>query len=244
MLKTIMNFLCIVPVYNEDERLQELFKDIEKIKIIKKNLDFLIVNNGSTDLSKKIIINSNFKYIESDKNHGVGFALIEGFKYAQNNGYEAVIHLAGNGKMKPKEITKFTNKIENENFDFVNGSRFLPSGDYSTNPIQRIILIKILTTFISLIYNRKITDATCGFRAFKTQIFKNLITFLDNKKFYTYRYEYYTLGKILIEKNIKFTEVGVTMDYKKKNYSKIKPIIDWIPIISGWIGALLDGKKI
>ena len=244
MLETVMNFLCIVPVYNEEERLQELFKNIEKINDTKKNLDFLIFNNGSTDSSRKIILNSNFKFLESGKNYGVGFALIEGFKYAQKNGYEAVIHLAGNGKMKPEEIVRFTNKIENENFDFVNGSRFLPSGNYSTNPIQRVVLIKILTSFISLIYKKKITDATCGFRGFKTSLFKNLINFLDNKNFYTYKYEYYTLGKILIKKNIKFTEVGVTMDYRKKNYSKITPIIDWIPIISGWIGALLDGKKI
>ena len=215
-----MNFLCIVPVYNEEERLQELFRNIEKIDNTKKNLDFLIFNNGSTDSSRKIIINSNFKFIESNKNYGVGFALIEGLKYAQSNGYEAVIHLAGNGKMKPEEIIKFTNKLENENFDFVNGSRFLPTGDYSTNPIQRVFLIKILTSFISLIYKKKITDATCGFRAFKTNIFKNLINFLDNKNFYTYKYEYYTFGKILIDKNIKFTEVGVTMDYKKKKLLK------------------------
>ena len=130
-----------------------------------------------------------------------------------------------------------------KDFDFVNGSRFLPNGMYSTNPIQRIILIKILSKIISIIYKKKITDATCGYRAFKVNIFKELIKFVDKKEFYTYKYEYYSIGKILINKNIKFTEIPVTMDYTKKNYSKIKPIIDWWPIIFGWLQAFFDGKK-
>jgi len=46
-----------------------------------------------------------------------------------------------------------------------------------------------------------------------------------------------------ISKN-KSTEIPVTMNYPKKNYSKIKPVIDWIPIILGWIEARLDGKRI
>ena len=48
----------------------------------------------------------------------------------------------------------------------------------------------------------------------------------------------------MLNKKIKFTEIPVTMIYTKKNYSKIRPIIDWIPLIFGWIEALIDGKKI
>ena len=40
-----------------------------------------------------------------------------------------------------------------------------------------------------------------------------------------------------------FTEVPVTMNYTKTNYSKIKPIIDWLPIISGWIEPKINAIK-
>ena len=105
-------------------------------------------------------------------------------------------------------------------------------------------MIRTLSIFISIMYFRKITDATCGFRAFKINIFKNNLKVLDKEKFYTYGYEYYSLGKVLLNKKIKFTEVPITMKYTKKNYSKIRPIIDWFPLIFGWIGALIDGKKL
>jgi len=238
-----MKFICIIPVYNEDKRLQALLEEINHVKKLHTNLDFIIFDNGSNDDSSKIISNYNIKNIKFEKNYGVGYALINGLKYAIEHNYDSVIHLAGNGKMKPIEISNFINKIEIDNFDFVNGSRFLPNGMYSTNPIQRIILIKILSKIISIIYKKKITDATCGYRAFKVNIFKELIKFVDKKEFYTYKYEYYSIGKILINENIKFTEIPVTMDYTKKNYSKIKPVIDWWPIIFGWLQAFFDGKK-
>ena len=239
-----MKFLCIVPIYNEESKLKEL---IDKIKFSKKKLsdiDFLLINNGSSDNSPKIIKSSGLNFINLDKNYGVGYALIYGLKYSINNKYNYLIHLAGNGKMFPEEIELFKKKIQNENYNFVNGSRFLPNGNFKSNPILRVIMIKILTLFISLIYWRKITDATCGFRAFDVNLFKNNVKIFDKKKFYTYGYEYYSFGKVLLNKKIRFAEVPVTMNYSKKNYSKIRPIIDWLPLINGWIEALVDGKKI
>ena len=239
-----MKFLCIVPIYNEEIKLKEL---INKIKISNDKMldvDFLLINNGSTDNSSNLIKLSGLKYVDLDKNYGVGYALIFGLKYAFKKNYEYLIHLAGNGKMYPNEINLFKKKILKEGYNFVNGSRFLPDGQSKTNPIGRIIMIKILSLFISLIYLRKITDATCGYRAFKVKIFKNIINNFNNKKFFTYRYEYYSLGKVLLNGKIKFTEVPVTMQYTKKNYSKIRPVIDWFPIIFGWLEALIDGKKL
>jgi dolichol-phosphate mannosyltransferase len=239
-----MKFLCVVPIYNEETKLKELIK---KIKISNKKMfdvDFLLINNGSTDRSSQIIKMSGLNYVNLDRNYGVGYALIFGLKYGIKKKYKFLIHLAGNGKMLPEEINLFKKKILDENYSFINGSRFLPNGHFKTNPIGRVVMIKILSFFISLIYFRKITDATCGFRAFKINLFKNFITTLDQEKFYTYRYEYYSLGKVMLNKKIKFSEIPITMKYTKKNYSKIRPIIDWIPLIFGWIEALIDGKKL
>jgi len=237
-----MRSLCVIPVYNEEKRLQHLLNEVTKVKNEINDLEFLIINNGSTDKSNQIISKFQIKSIHFEKNNGVGFALIKGLEYAVENNFEIILHMAGNGKMLPSEIKNFLIKI-NDNFDFVNGSRFLPSANYKNNPKNRVIMIKILSLFISLVYKRKITDVTCGFRAFKVDLFKNNLKFFNQKRFFTYRYEYYTYGKIL--RNIKYncTEIPVTMDYPKKNYSKIRPVIDWIPIIFGWLEARFDGKK-
>ncbi len=238
-----MKSLCIIPCWNEENRLIDLINQIKNFD--QKNIvDFLFINNGSTDNSLKIIESNNLNVKSYKNNNGIGYALIDGLKIGIENSYDIVIHMAGNGKMSPLELNKFIDKIKNENFDFVHGSRFLTGGDYNTNPLNRVILIKILTFFINLKSKKEITDATCGFRAFRTSILRNNLSLFDKKMFYTYGYEYYTLGKILTNKDIKFTEIPVSMKYPKKGkYSKIRVIIDWLPIIKSYFLAFFDGKK-
>lgn len=240
-----IKILCIIPVYNEELRLSSLIKKIQQAKKKLKNINFLFVNNGSNDKSETILKKKKLHFVNLKKNMGVGYALILGLKFALKNDYSILIHLAGNGKMLPSEIPIFLDQIKNNKIDFVSGSRFLKNGNYKSNPLIRVILIKILSFFISIVYKKKISDATCGFRAFKTKIFKNSINFFDKKKFYTYGYEYYSFGKIIKSKKIKFLEVPVTMQYPKNgSYSKMTPILDWATIIYSWILAFVDKKQI
>lgn len=239
-----MKTLCIVPVYNEESRLQDL---IDKIKLVKQqiSIEFLIINNGSTDNSINIIKKSNINFHTFSKNHGVGYSLIFGLKLAIKKKIDILVHLAGNGKMSPFEIKNFLNLLEKKNIDYASGSRFLKKDYIKSNPMQRIIMIKILSFFLSLLFNKKITDATCGFRVFKVKIFKDKVGNFNKSKYYSYGYEYYSYGKILLSKNINSTEVPVTMNYPKfGKYSKIRPVIDWLPIITGYLEARFDGKKI
>ncbi len=237
--------LCVIPVYNEELRLPSLINKVKKTKKKIKNINFLFINNGSNDQSLYILKKNKLHFINLKKNIGVGYALILGLKFALKNNYSIVVHLAGNGKMLPSQIPIFLNQIQNKKVDFVSGSRFLKNGNYKSNPLIRVFLIKILSYFISILYNTKITDATCGFRAFKTKIFKKNIKLFDKSKFYTYGYEYYSIGMIIKSKKIKFLEVPVTMQYPKKGpYSKMTPILDWITIVSAWFLAILDKKSI
>ena len=239
-----MKSLCIIPCWNEDHRLSDLINQIKNFDQSKYLVDFLFINNGSTDNSLKILKNNKMKVKSYDKNKGVGFALIDGLKIGIKNNYDIIIHLAANGKMLPIEINKFLDKIINEKFFFVHGSRFLDGGSYKTNPLRRVLLIKIFTFILNLIFNKKITDATCGFRAYKTILLSKNLDLIDKEKFYTYGYEYYVLGKVLKSKNISFTEIPITMNYPKSGkYSKIRPFIDWYPIIKAYFISFFDGKN-
>ena len=56
----MINSLSIVlPVYNEEKRLNKTFLHIEKFlkKTKIKNLEFIFVNDGSVDKSRKLILN-------------------------------------------------------------------------------------------------------------------------------------------------------------------------------------------
>jgi len=241
-----MKILCIIPVFNEENYLEDLIinlldykkKDTNKIR-------FLFLNNNSTDSSLDLIKKYNLEYISIKKNRGIGYALLLGLKLSITWSYDILIHMAGNNKMSPFDINHMINPILKNNFDYVCGSRFHVKKNYSTNPLFRKISIKILSNLFSLLYKKKITDATCGFRAFKVNIFRNKFIHFNKKKYYTYGYEYYSYGKILISNKINSCESSVKMTYPKSgNYTKIKPFIDWYKIIISWFEALLDGKKI
>ena len=120
-----MKTLCVIPVFNEYNKLNKLIYQIKKNRFKVFNLQYIFVNNGSTDNSLILLKNSGIKYLNLKKNRGVGYALMMGFLYAKKYKFDLLIHLAGNGKMDPSQIDRFLNLIINKNYDFVSGSRFL-----------------------------------------------------------------------------------------------------------------------
>ena len=62
-----MNYLCIVPVFNEEERLSILLEEINKFKEKNQDINFLIIDNGSNDKSNEIIKKYNFNLITNKK---------------------------------------------------------------------------------------------------------------------------------------------------------------------------------
>ena len=145
-----MKTLCVIPVFNEDNRLIYLIDQIKSYEYKNYNLTYIFVNNGSTDQSLDIIKKSNIKYLNLKSNKGVGYALMIGYLYAKKYNFKYLIHLAGNGKMKPSQIEMFMQHLLIKNYNFVSGSRFLDGSSKKNNPIIRIILIKIFSFFLKI----------------------------------------------------------------------------------------------
>lgn len=241
-----MRVICIIPIYNESSSLNLLVDKIKEFKKIEnKKIDFLLINNGSTDNTDEILKLSKLNFLKLKRNKGIGYSLILGLRIAHRNRYDILIHMAGNNKMSPFDIKNILNPIIENDYDFVNGTRFLKKEDYSTNPIFRKVSIRLLSIIISIIFKKKITDATCGFRAFKIKYVYKYFKYFNKKKNYTYGYEYYSYGKILLSKTLKSCETAVGMNYPSKGkYTKIRPIIDWFSILLGYFRALIDRVKI
>ena len=240
-----MKTLCVIPVFNEDTKLNSLINQIKINEYKNYGLKYIFINNGSTDNSLNIIKKNKMQFLNIKKNMGVGYALILGYLFAKKYNYDYIIHLAGNGKMDPNDIEKFMKSIILNKYDFVSGSRFLEGSSKKNNPIYRLIFIKLFSIFVSFLLKKKITDCTCGFRAFKTNIFNNFKKNFFRQDLFTYGYEYFSYGKILKNQKIKFKEIPVSMNYpSKKNYTKIRPIIDWFIIMNYWIKGIYDKSEL
>ena len=79
-----MKTLCVIPVYNEYNKLNTLIDQIKKNSFQVFNLQYLFINNGSTDSSDILLKKSGIKYLNIKKNKGVGYALMMGFFMQKN----------------------------------------------------------------------------------------------------------------------------------------------------------------
>ena len=92
-VKSKKYFLSIViPCFNESKGLKKLFLKIKKIAENYQNIEFIIVENGSSDKSRSTLINyekkfniDNIKFVYIDKNIGYGNGIKKGLYYASPN---------------------------------------------------------------------------------------------------------------------------------------------------------------
>ena len=115
----------IIPVYNEENTICNILEKISKSKIENFDFEIIIINDGSTDNSYKIIQdNKNLfhQLINLEKNNGKGFAIRRGLECATG---DYIILQDADLEYDPSEYSKLLNPIINNKFDVVYGSRFL-----------------------------------------------------------------------------------------------------------------------
>ena len=233
--------LVVCPVFNEAHHLENLINEFKQTKF---SGDLLFVNSGSEDNSLFIIKNSGYRYISLSKNLGVGNAIVQGIKFALENKYEVVCVIAGNGKMRPKYIDSLVKPILEDNYNFVQGSRYLDNKN-QTMPLFRKITIPVITRVFSLLFNYHFSDATCGFRAFDIGLIRSCGFDINAKWLRGYAFEPYFFSNALLDKSVTKKEVAVTMDYpdRKIKYTKIRPLIDYPSLLLPYLWAFIYPRK-
>lgn len=226
-------------MYNEGNRIKTVLEKFKGIVVDK----VLVVNDGSTDSTPKVIKSFGVEAVSHPQRQGVGSSIRDGIDYARENGFELVVVMAGNGKDDPGEIPILLRPIIEENYDYIQGSRYLEGGEAGNLPFARKIGIKAFTFLWSLFLWRKLTDVTNGFRAYKVSLFDNPKINIWQEWLSTYELEYYIHFWILKLK-YKFGEVPVSKIYpSKKEYSKIRPFLDWWPIVKPLFYLMLRIRK-
>ena len=106
-------------------------------------------------------------------------AVQTGFRYALREGYEVVVQVDADGQHDPKGIPGLVRPVLKDGVDVVIGSRFRGQVEY-TMPLSRRIGTWLFGQITSLAVGQKITDTTCGFRAYGpavVRLFANETTF-------------------------------------------------------------------
>ena len=158
----------LIPVFNEEGSLKELFKQIsDSVKGIK-TWEVIFIDDGSTDDSISILnelseSNSHIKIVQFFKNFGKSDALSEGFKTASG---DIVITMDADLQDDPSEISNLISKIS-EGWDVVSGWK-----KKRHDPISKRWPSKVFNKITRLLTGVHIHDFNCGLKAYRLKVVK------------------------------------------------------------------------
>jgi len=162
--------LLIVPVYNEEKHLSGVMEEIKKN--VSPGTQILTINDGSTDRSGEILEKiTGITVLTHPQNMGYGKTLIDGFRCAIESGFEAAITIDCDRQHEPHLVAKFERELAS--WDIVSGSRYLEPSDESP-PAERAEINRKITRIINDITGLNLTDAFCGFKAYRVEGLKKL----------------------------------------------------------------------
>lgn len=234
-----MKVLIIIPAYNEEASILKTTNTIKHFnKAVPFELDYIIINDGSTDLTKEIIEKNELNGIHLIKNLGIGGAVQTGYLYAYYNEFDIAVQFDGDGQHDINSIEELVTPIINKEADFTIGSRFV-SGSPSKfkTSFSRRMGINLISFFIKLKTGRTILDVTSGYRAAN----KDIIT--QFAKSYPRKYPEPETNALLIKQGKKVEEVGVNMFERLEGESSITPIKSIRYMIEVLTSIILLSKK-
>jgi dolichol-phosphate mannosyltransferase len=164
-----MRWLTAIPVYNEAKHLQTVLREVRRT-----SPDILVVNDGSTDGTTELLARElGLRLITHPHNRGYGAALASSFTYAVEQDYDVLVTMDCDGQHEPARIPVLLEAIHDA--DIVSGSRYLRDFRQNTPvPEERLRINRHVTQEINERYGLHITDAFCGFKAYRREALAKL----------------------------------------------------------------------
>jgi glycosyltransferase involved in cell wall biosynthesis len=167
-----MDISIIVPIYNEEESLEELCRLISEV--VKENrftCEIILLDDGSSDsswikirqLSKEVLAVKGLKF---RRNYGKAAALQAGFDAAQG---EVVITMDADLQDSPDEIPHLYKMIKEQGYDLVSGWK-----KKRYDPIIKTISSKIFNLATRKMSNIPLHDFNCGLKAYRSNVVKSI----------------------------------------------------------------------
>lgn len=180
-----LDISVVVPLYNEEESLPELYAWIERVMNANGfSYEVIFVNDGSTDRSWEVIEelqekSSHVKGIKFRRNYGKSPALYCGFERAQG---EVVITMDADLQDSPDEIPELYRMITEDKYDLVSGWK-----QKRYDPLSKTIPTKLFNATaraVSGIHN--LHDFNCGLKAYRREVVKNIEVYGEMHRYIPY----------------------------------------------------------
>lgn len=201
-----MKCIIVIPAYNEAENIEKVVDNIINNFPM---YDYVVVNDGSTDATRKICKEKGYNLLDLPANVGLAGAIKSGIKYANYYQYEYAVQIDGDGQHNPVYIQDMLDAMEEKGADIVIGSRFVTE----KKPFNmRMLGSNLISMAIWITTGKKIKDVTSGMRLFNKSMIKKFGYQIN------YGPEPDTLA-FLLNCGVKIEEVQVSMEERTAGVS-------------------------
>lgn len=168
-----VKYSWILPVKDEAESLPQLISEISKVMEGKK-YEIIAVNDGSTDLTPKILkdlkklktLRNRLKIITFKPTQGKWACLGRGFSRSSG---EIIITLDSDLQDDPMQVKKLLAKMEDGGFDLVSGMR-----KKRFDPLYKALTSRVGNFLVSSLSKQAFRDINSPFKVYKRQVLKEL----------------------------------------------------------------------
>ncbi len=225
MRKPTVDISIIVPIYNEEESIPHLYREVtDVLQQMNRSYELLFVDDGSKDGSMEILQkfqqeDEHVVVVAFRRNFGQTAAMSAGFDHAEG---DVCITMDGDLQNDPKDIPALVAKVE-EGYDVVTGWRH----DRKDPFVSRKLPSMLANRLISWITGVKLNDYGCTLKAFRKEVTSNLRLYGEMHRF---------IPAIASGMGISFTEIKVNHRARRYGTSKygisrtIRVVLDLITV--------------
>jgi glycosyltransferase involved in cell wall biosynthesis len=211
----------VIPLYNEEESLVELFEWIKRVCDSEGlTAEVIMVDDGSTDRSWTVISSLAERYPEVK---GISFRRNQGKSAALNAGFRAatgrvVITMDADLQDSPDEIPALYRMITQEGYDLVSGWK-----KKRYDPLSKTIPTKLFNYATRKMSGIRLHDFNCGLKAYRLEVVKHIEVYGELHRYIP-----------VLAKSAGFTKIGEkTVIHRPRKYGSTK--FGWERFINGFL---------
>jgi dolichol-phosphate mannosyltransferase len=168
-----------IPVYNEQRYVTTVLEEVRRHAD-----DVLVIDDGSSDDTPMLLARQPVEVIRHAENRGYGRSMQDMLRWARFDGFDWLITMDCDEQHEPAAIPQFVEAIQANRADVVSGSRYaMATALDDAPPGDRRLINRTITDEINSRLNLSITDAFCGFKAYRVEACSGLDLDVDGYEF-------------------------------------------------------------
>ena len=208
----------ILPTYNERDTIEEV---IRRVLAASDRVDVMVVDDSSPDGTGDIVRRiaegePRVSLEERPEKGGLASAYLDGFVLAIANDYQLIVEMDADLSHRPEELERLLQGARSNHLTI--GSRYVPGGHVQNWGLLRRVLSRGGNIYVRLILGLPVKDSTSGYRVYRWEALRELITHQLRSEGYAFQIE---LAYRAWRRGLAAGEVPITFEERRHGHSKI-----------------------